>query len=103
VRKVILTLPILVLMGCGSSAPSQPSLKAEDFDFSKPSLTVKAGDTVKWTNGGSTEHTVKGPEFFSRAIEPGGTYEHRFDRAGTYHYICTLHPDAMRGTIIVKD
>ena len=63
---------------------------------------MKAGDTVEWTNTGSTEHTVKGPGFFSKAIEPGAKFEHRFDHAGTFHYICTLHPEAMRATIVVK-
>jgi plastocyanin len=98
--RIALVAVSLALVGCGQS--SQPSVKAEDFDFSKVSLSVKAGDTVEWTNAGSTEHTVKGTGFFSRAIDPGGKFSHRFDRAGTFHYICTLHPDAMRATIVVR-
>ena len=103
-KLALLALTALVALvafaGCGSGS-SDPKVKAEDFDFSTTKLTVKAGDTVTWTNAGSTEHTVKGDGFFSRAIEPGSTYRHRFDRAGTYSYICTLHPDAMRATVVV--
>lgn len=99
-RTALLALT-LVLVGCGSSS-SQPAVKAEDFAFSKASLTVKPGETVVWSNTGTTEHTVKGSGFFSKAIEPGSTYSHRFDAAGTFRYICTLHPQAMRATIVVK-
>jgi plastocyanin len=100
-RAAAVVLAGLALAACGSGSSTDPSVKAEDFDFSKTSLTVKAGDTVEWTNTGSTEHTVRGADFFSRAIEPGGKYSHRFARAGTYRYFCTLHPDAMRATIVV--
>jgi plastocyanin len=100
VRALLLALA-LALVGCGSSS-SQPAVKAEDFDFSQKSLTVKAGETVVWTNTGATEHTVKGPGFFSKAIEPGATYSHRFDASGTFSYFCTLHPQAMRATVVVK-
>jgi plastocyanin len=99
VRIALLALTVAIV-GCGHS--SQPTVKAEDFDFSKATLSVTAGDSVKWTNAGATEHTVKGPGFFSKAIDPGGTFEHRFARAGTYRYICTLHPQAMRATIVVR-
>jgi plastocyanin len=101
VRIALLALTIL-LVGCGGSSPSQPAVKAEDFDFSRASLTIKPGETVVWTNTGTTEHTVKGPGFFSKAIEPGAKFSHRFDAAGTFRYICTLHPEAMRATVVVK-
>jgi plastocyanin len=101
VRKIALVAVSLALAGCGHSS-SRPSINAEDFDFSKASLSVKTGDTVEWSNTGSTEHTVKGPGFFSKAIEPGAKFAHRFDRAGTFRYICTLHPEAMRATIVVR-
>lgn len=30
-----------------------------------------------------------------------GTWERTFEQPGTYHYICTLHPN-MTGTVIVR-
>jgi plastocyanin len=31
----------------------------------------------------------------------GHTFEYKFDKVGTYEYICGVHP-AMKGTIVVK-
>jgi hypothetical protein len=64
-------------------------------------LRVRAGARVAWTNRGQTTHTVKGPGFFSQALDPGKTYRHRFTRPGRYPYVCTLHPTLMKGTIVV--
>jgi plastocyanin len=91
--------------GCGGSSNSggaAPSVKAGDFFFAPKELQVKAGRTVTWTNTGQTIHTVKGPGFFSQAIEPGKRYSYRFARAGRFAYLCTLHPAQMRATVVVK-
>jgi plastocyanin len=85
----------------GGSSSSEPRVEALDFEFDSAELTVGAGTTVTWANAGETIHTVKGRGFFSRAIDPGSSYEHRFDDPGTYRYLCTLHPTTMRGTISV--
>jgi plastocyanin len=91
--------------GCGSSGNSggaSPGVKAGDFFFAAKEVHVNAGQTVTWTNTGQTIHTVKGPGFFSQAIDPGKRYSHRFPRAGRFAYLCTLHPAQMRGTVVVK-
>ena len=90
--------------GCGGSgnAGGSPRVQAGDFFFAAKELDVKAGRTVTWTNTGQTIHTVKGPGFFSQAIDPGKRYSHRFARAGRFAYLCTLHPAQMRGTVVVK-
>jgi plastocyanin len=71
----------------------------EGFAFTPASLTVPAGTTVVWTNKDGAEHTVVGTEL-SGQLAPGGTYEKRFDTAGTYTYACTIHP-TMTGSITV--
>jgi plastocyanin len=91
------------LAGCGGGDSEEPKVDAADFSFDPGTTEVKVGQTVEWTNTGSTDHTVKGPGFFSKAIEPGGTYSRRFLEAGSFKYICTLHPDAMRATVVVSD
>jgi plastocyanin len=91
--------------GCGGSSNSGGgglSVKAGDFFFAPKDLHVKAGRTVTWTNTGQTIHTVKGPGFFSQAIDPGRRYSYRFARAGRFAYLCTLHPALMHGTVVVK-
>lgn len=77
-------------------------MRAIDFAFTPAESPVKAGDTVTWTNDGATIHTVKGKGFFSKAINPGRSYEFKFSKPGSYDYLCTLHPDSMKGTVVVE-
>jgi plastocyanin len=87
--------------------------------FLPETVTVKAGDTVKWTNPHNISHTVTfdpskaaakenatlpaGVEpFDSGAIEEEGTFSHTFTVKGTYKYICVYHENmGMIGTVIV--
>ena len=93
--------------GCGedeqpSTATADTAIEARDFAFEPAERSVKVGATVTWTNTGETTHNVKGPGFFSEAIAPDETYEHRFTKPGTFDYLCNLHPTMMRGTIEVS-
>jgi amicyanin len=73
------------------------------YAFQTPSLTISAGQAVRWTNDDTVEHSVTfdGTEPGSPLILPTGTYVHRFDTPGTYLYHCTPHP-FMKGVIVVK-
>ena len=99
---------VLVLIGCGdagdhdSSTSAAPGVQAQDFRFAPASVRVRAGETVRWRNSGRTDHTIKGPGFFSRAVPPGRRFAHRFAQPGSYDYVCTLHPDSMRGRVAVS-
>lgn len=71
------------------------------FKFSPASLTVRVGTTVTWTNNDSVAHNVRGGPLHSPTLNHGASYSHTFTRAGTYHYVCTIHP-GMHGTVIAK-
>lgn len=62
-------------------------------------LTVVHGTTVTWVNRGADWHTVAAFDgsFQSDQLAPGNTFEHGFDRPGTFQYLCTHH--AMQGMI----
>ena len=68
-------------------------------------ITVKPGTTIRWTNYDATVHNVaitSGPaQFSSPAFNKGATYQAKFTKPGTYHYLCTYHPATMTGTITV--
>ena len=76
---------------------------AHEFMFAPTALTVKAGSTVTWTNKDEEPHTIVSDTglFRSAAIDTNESFSFRFDKPGTYHYACSIHP-RMVGTIIVQ-
>lgn len=70
--------------------------------YSPKTVTVKPGQTIKWTNVSNTAHTVTGNGFDSGAINNNnGQFTISFAKPGRYHYYCTYHP-LMTGTIVVQ-
>jgi plastocyanin len=74
----------------------------KNFAFSPATITVTAGSTVVWTNADSIQHdiTFDGGSISSSVLNHNDTFSHSFTTAGTYHYICSIHP-FMHGTVIV--
>jgi plastocyanin len=75
-----------------------------DFAFDPTALSVKLGDTVQWINNGTADegHNVIGDGLSSPVLHTGESYSFTFTTAGTYSYICTIHPK-MTGTVEVID
>ena len=98
-----LALPVLAVGAASCGSQGDGAVRVADFSFSPRTVELKAGQSVTWKNAGQTAHTVKGPGFFStRAMDPGGSYSHRFARPGNYPYLCTLHPTLMKGVVVVR-
>jgi len=72
-----------------------------NFDFEPASVTIAVGDTVRWTNMDSAVHTIDGGRFRSEALRQGDSYSYTFSEAGTYYYMCTVHPYRVTGQVIV--
>jgi plastocyanin len=85
--------------------------------FAPPSVLVKAGTAVTWTQSDPGRHTITtgtviqgGSGVSTNAdgviesgdLETGATFTHTFDRAGSFTYFCRLHPATMRGEVIVE-
>jgi plastocyanin len=89
--------------GSGGTGPgTQVSMK--DIKFNPGTVTIKAGGKVTWTNDDSVGHDVTGDDFESGSpggIEGGSTFSHTFKKAGTYNYVCSVHP-GMKGTVKVS-
>ena len=67
-------------------------------------VTVRAGDTVTWENRGSVTHNAQAEDGSWRSgnLRPGQSFSRRFDTAGEYRYVCTLHvAEEMTGKIVV--
>lgn len=70
------------------------AVSIHNFAFSPANIRVKTGTTVTWTNQDQDSHTVTanpGP-FHSKALATGDKFKFTFTKAGTYHYLCTIHP-----------
>jgi plastocyanin len=80
-----------------------PIVIARDFMFGPDTLTIKAGSTVTWKNGDDEPHTIVSDTglFRSGALDTNESFSFRFDKPGTYHYACSIHP-RMVGTIVVR-
>jgi plastocyanin len=108
--------PTLVL----AAATVKVTMKDEPAVYVPAKVTIKAGDTVKWTNTGKSLHSVtlvpsdaqnpadasepKGAKTFdSGFMPPGATFSHTFTIPGTYKYFCVPHEKAgMVGEVVVK-
>jgi plastocyanin len=91
---------------CGSpvAQTADPThIVLKNFMFQPTSLTVKAGSTVTWTNMDEEVHTVVSSSglFRSSALDTKDSFSFKFDQAGTYRFVCSIHPQ-MVGTVVVK-
>jgi plastocyanin len=87
----------------GASTPvATDAVGIKNFAFSPATITVPTGSTVVWTNDDSIQHdiTFNGGSIASSVLNHNDTFSHTFPTAGTYHYICSIHP-FMHGTVIV--
>ena len=96
-----------VLAGCGAAGTSTPVATdnvqmAKSYRFDPTVVKVKAGDTVTWTNNDNFTHTVKVEDGPDHKVGRGDSVSIRFDKPGTYHYVCTLHSHDMHGQVIVQ-
>lgn len=86
-----------------AQAPSPPAVVIKNFMFSPTMLTVPAGSTVTWSNLDQEPHTVVSDSgvFRSGALDTSESFSFKFEKPGTYHFTCSIHPQ-MVGTVIVQ-
>jgi plastocyanin len=118
-RKNWLYLPVaaiaagaLVAIAVPAVADKQPPKPAarvaiKDNFFSKRSVTIAEGETVKWVWRGENRHNVaftRVPEGASRRgsrTRRKGRWFKTFRKPGQYRYVCTLFA-GMRGSVTVE-
>jgi plastocyanin len=90
--------------GGGGGGGGATEVSEEGIAFNPAEVTVSVGDTVTWTNNDTVEHDVTADGFSSGepgGMAPGDTFDHTFQEAGTFDYVCTVHP-GMEGTVTVE-
>lgn len=79
------------------------SIKIDNFTFSPGKITVTKGTEVTWTNRDDIPHSIVMTAIGvrSKPLDTDGSFAYRFNKAGTFSYICGLHPQ-MHGQIVVR-
>lgn len=102
-----------------SSGPAAVVEMTNTLSFTKDTVRVEVGETVRWENTSVVVHTVTAdPEeatmdksvrlpngaapFHSGNLEAEETFEHTFETPGRYTYFCVPHEAAMRAVVIVE-
>ncbi|HEX4363427.1 MAG TPA: plastocyanin/azurin family copper-binding protein [Solirubrobacteraceae bacterium] len=94
-----------------ASAAQVHVVKFGEYFYRPKRLTIHVGDRVRFVNIGKIQHTVadstKSGTIRSKLIKPrplshGKSQTVTFHSKGTVYYLCTFHPQLMRGTIVVR-
>jgi plastocyanin len=106
VRAALPCLMLMWLPAAGRShadAAASSRITVKNFTFSPVPLAVEAGSTVTWTNLDDEPHTAVSDTglFRSGAMDTNESFSFKFEKPGTYHFTCSIHP-RMTGTIIVR-
>jgi plastocyanin len=124
-QLVLVAAAVVALLGAnaaGARAPAASTSTAKsarvtvnDFYFGPDEVTIKKDGHVKWVWSSTNTyphdvHLKKGP----KGLKEKATYSTKttavtdaefkktFKTAGTYHFICTIHPTEMHLTVVVK-
>jgi plastocyanin len=84
------------------TAAAATGVTIKNFAFSPGTSSVHVGDTITWTNNDIAAHTATANDgsFDTGTINKGKSASHTFTKAGTFAYICSIHP-SMHGTVTV--
>jgi plastocyanin len=88
----------------GAATAGHRTVTLKDIAFHKPTVTIKRGQSVRWVwrDGQYTPHNVVFRQLHKHsATKTSGSYTLRFDRKGTYRYMCTIHLN-MTGKVVVR-
>lgn len=105
---VIAVLAVAALLGgraigatVTATASGAKSVDINHFAFHPPTLHVKRGTKVAFTNSANVTHTASSGSFDTGHIAPGSSVTVKFSRKGTFAYHCKIHP-FMKGKIVVE-
>ena len=92
-----------VLAASPEANPPGVEISIDNFSFTPPEVTVKAGTQITWTNRDDIPHTVVSSDnaFKSKALDTDDKFSFTPTRPGTYNYFCSLHPK-MTAKVVVE-
>jgi plastocyanin len=102
-RGAVLALLVAGVAGC-DPVPLRHDVEIRDLAFGPAVLEVAVGDTIAWSNRDMFPHTATADGaagWDTGSIPADSTRTAVARRAGTFTYVCRVHP-TMRGQVIVR-
>jgi plastocyanin len=109
---------VIVPVATSSAAKKKPkkvvkTIKVLDDFYAPSKLSIKKNTELKWvwSKQNYDSHNVtlsKGPKgiktskWTSATGTSGINFNRTFTKPGTYHFYCTVHPESMKLTVVVK-
>jgi plastocyanin len=84
--------------------PQLVEVTQHEYAFAPDTITISAGDTVRWVNRGAIWHNATaddGAWASPLMMASGDEYSHTFATAGTFGYRCTLHATMGQTGVVV--
>jgi plastocyanin len=103
-EKMDYVISLAALRGAaGSTAAPRPDVKIAGFVFGPGKLSGTVGQPVTWLNEDDSPHqiTIVSTKERSPILLKGQSHAMAFNTAGTFEYMCGLHP-SMKGTVEIK-
>jgi plastocyanin len=97
----IASVTIALGLATGAALAADRDVTISGFAYSPDPVTINVGDTVTWTNDDAQAHTATGNGWNTGDLGNGESGSVTFQAAGTFEYMCGIHP-AMRGTVVVR-
>jgi plastocyanin len=107
-RPALAILFALLLAACTQATAPAPPVATNQVDlprsyrFAPEDITVPAGTEVTWTNNDNFTHSVRLLDSGEvQMMRPGESVSQTFATPGLYRYDCSLHPQDMKGSVLV--
>jgi plastocyanin len=101
-RRVLGAGALVAMLGKVAHAAAT-DIVIDNFTFAPTPLKVKVGTSVTWVNHDDIPHSIVCPDLKvkSHPLDTDDSFAYKFEQAGTYEYICWLHPH-MHGQVVVE-
>ena len=108
-RPAFAILVALVFAACSQAATPAAPVATNQVDlprsyrFAPENITVPVDTEVTWTNNDNFTHSVRLLDSGDvQMMKPGERVTQTFTTPGLYRYDCSLHPNDMKGTVLVE-
>jgi plastocyanin len=91
----LLALPLVVFAATST-------VNIQGFAYAPNPITIRAGDTVTWTNRDAAQHSARFAGRGTAILSQGQSGSLTFTVAGSFPYDCAVHGSAMQGTVVVQ-